>query len=55
MKFMNNQLKLVPLNQFTQADENDSERTRLMFEKTKEKLLEIALKVCQHGSYLLSC
>ena len=55
MKFMNNQLKLVPLNQFTQADENDSERTRLMFEKTKEKLLEIALKVWLYASYFLPC
>ena len=42
---MNKQLKLVPLNKLTQNDENASEKTKILLEKAKEKILELALKV----------
>lgn len=45
MKFMNNQLKLVPVNSLTKADEDGSERTRGLFEKARDKIFELALKV----------
>lgn len=52
MKFMNNQLKLVPVNSLTKADEDGSERTRGLFEKARDKIFELALKVTKKGKFL---
>ncbi len=45
MNYMNKHLKLVPLNKLTQIDEDASERTRMVLEKAREKIFELALKV----------
>ena len=45
MKLMNNQLKLIPLNQLTQPDIEHSDKFILFFEKAKSLLLQLALLV----------
>jgi hypothetical protein len=47
MKLIDSQTQnLIPLNSLTKSDEDNDEKFRTLYEKTKSKLLQMAFKVC---------